>query len=159
MFLRGVRPLSISAPLRNVAQTAIPKTTISSLPKTQAPSLQALKFDSNGCKELYAICKIHNMPYLVTKGDKLILPYRIKDLNVGDVLHIDRVLTLGSRNFTYNDDEGIPETAYALTATVTEVTREPLYHVYKKKPRCRRLKTVNVQPYQTHLVISELKVN
>ncbi|KAJ8144376.1 hypothetical protein OY671_002511 [Metschnikowia pulcherrima] len=156
MFMGGVRNLSFSAPLRSTATLAT-KTATSS---TQTlPDLRALKFDSNGSKDLYAICKIHNMPYLVTKGDRLILPYKIKGYNVGDVLKLDQVVTLGSRNFTYNNAKGIPEKAFSLTATLAEITREPLYHVYKKKPRCRRLKTLDVEPYQTHLVINELKLN
>lgn len=142
----SARLLSTFAPLRNVAA------------RTKVSDLAPLKFDSNGSSELYAICKIYNIPYMVTKGDKLILPYKIKNHNVGDVLKLSNVTTIGSRNFTYNDDNGIPESAYELTATLAEITREPKYQVYKKKQRCRRLKTVDVEPFQTHLVISELKL-
>lgn len=123
------------------------------------PDLTPLKLDSNASNELYAICKIHNMPYMVSKGDRLILPYKMKNLQVGDVLKLNNVTSIGSRNFTFNDDNGIPELAFELTATLAEITREPKYQVYKKKQRCRRLKTVDVEPFQTHLVISELKVN
>lgn len=144
----GTRLLSFSAPLRNVASAA----------QKQVPDLAALKFDSNASRELYAVCKIHNMPYMVTKGDRLVLPYKIRNHVVGDVLKLDNVVSIGSRNFTYNDDSGIPEEAYELTATLAEITREPKYQVYKKKQRCRRLKTVDVEPFQTHLVINELKL-
>lgn len=145
-FKSSARLFSNSVSLRNaVAQSKI-------------ADLTPLKFDSNGCSELYAVCKIHNIPYMVTKGDKLILPYKIKNHKVGDVLKLNKVTTIGSRNFTYNDDNGIPESAYELTATLAEITREPKYQVYKKKQRCRRLKTVDVEPFQTHLVINELKL-
>lgn len=127
--------------------------------QTPVADLTPLKFDSNGSRDLYAICKIHNMPYLVTKGDRIVLPYRIRNHNVGDVLNLDTVTTLGLRNFTFNNDKGIPQAAFSLTATLAEITREPKYNVYKKRPRNRRLKTVEVEPFQTHLVISELKLN
>lgn len=146
-MLRGsTRLLSQTALLRNSTAKAL-------------PDLTPLKFDSNGSSDLYAICKIHNMPYMVSKGDRLILPYKMKNLKVGDVLKLNNVTSIGSRNFTFNDDNGISELAFELTATLAEITREPKYQVYKKKQRCRRLKTVDVEPYQTHLVISELKVN
>ncbi|KAF7581881.1 Ribosomal prokaryotic L21 family protein [Clavispora lusitaniae] len=141
----STRLLSHAAPLRTSAAKAV-------------PDLAPLKFDSNGSSSLYAICKIHNMPYLVSKGDRLVLPYKMKNVKVGDVLKLNNVTSIGSRNFTFNDDNGIPESAFELTATLAEITREPKYQVYKKKQRCRRLKTVDVEPYQTHLVISELKL-
>lgn len=116
-----------------------------------------LRLDSAALRHLYAVCKIHNMPYLVTRGDRIVLPYKMQGA-VGDVLTLDNVTTLGSRNYTYHRDEGIPTSEYELTATLAEITREPLWHVYKKKQRCRRLKTVPVEPFQTHLVISELRL-
>lgn len=126
---------------------------------TETPDLKLLKFDSHGQNDLYAICKINNIPYLVTKGDRLVLPYKIKNHDVGDILSLNYVTTIGSRNFTYNKAEGIPQEAFKLTATLTEITKEPKWYVYKKKPRCRRLKTVEVEPFQTHLIIDELKLH
>ena len=150
-----VRTLSQSCAARS-AYT--PRHPISAPAPAGTPDLRLLKFDSNGQQDLYAVCKIHNIPYLVTKGDKLVLPYKIRHHEVGDVLRLTNVTTIGSRNFTYNRAEGIPQEAFELTATLTEITKEPKWYVYKKKPRCRRLKTVEVEPFQTHLVIDELKL-
>lgn len=149
--LISCRLLSLSSLLRSAAPA------VSSAAKS-LPDLTYLRFDSNASKDLYAVCKIHNIPYMVTKGDKLILPYRIKNHEVGDVLKLNNVVTLGSRNFTYNDFNGIPEEAYELTATLAEITREPRYEVVRKKQRCRRKKTTVVEPFQTHLIINELKL-
>lgn len=143
--LASTRLLSSSAQLRQTVAKTV-------------PDLVPLKVDSNGSSDLYAICKIHNLPYLVAKGDRIVLPYKMKNLKVGDILKLDNVVTIGSRNFTYNANEGIPTTKFELTATLAEITREPKYQVFKKKQRCRRLKTVDVEPYQTHLVINELKL-
>lgn len=143
--IRGTRLLSYTSLLRNAVSRNL-------------PDLAALKFDSNASNDLYAVCKIHNIPYMVTKGDRLILPYKVKNHEVGDVFKLNNVVTIGSRNFTYNDNQGIPEGTYELSATLAEITKEPKYQVYKKKQRCRRLKTVDVEPFQTHLVIKELKL-
>lgn len=145
------RLLSLSALLRNTAAVA-------SSASRALPDLTYLKFDSNASKDLYAVCKIHNIPYMVTKGDKLILPYKIRNHEVGDVLKLDNVVTLGSRNFTYNDKEGIPEDVFELTATLAEITKEPKYQVVRTKQRCRRRKTTDVEPFQTHLIINELRL-
>lgn len=121
-------------------------------------NLSLLKFDSNGSKNLYAIFKMYNIPYLVTKGDRVILPFKLKGVQVGDRLKLNEVVTIGSPEFTYNDNNGISNELYDLTASVIEITREPYYEVYRKKQRCRRLKTFPVQNHQTHLMINELKL-
>ncbi|KAI5958771.1 hypothetical protein CANMA_004188 [Candida margitis] len=120
--------------------------------------ISALKLSSNGSRDLYAIMRLYNMPYLVTKGDKIYLPYKMKNVKVGDVLNLNDVTTLGSTNYTLNISTGIDPSIYELQASVVEITREPLYQVVKKKPRCRRTKTFNVEPFQTVLRINELKL-
>lgn len=120
--------------------------------------LKYLKYDSAGSNKLYAILRFHNIPYLVTKGDKIILPTKMKNVQVGDQLSINNVTTIGSPNFTFNDSEGIDTKLFDIKANVVEITREPYYEVYRKKQRCRRLKTIPVQNYQTILMINELKL-
>ena len=120
--------------------------------------LAPLKLDSNGSRNLYAVFRLYNMPYLVTKGDRLILPFKLKNAEVGDTLRLNDVTTLGSPEFTYNDSQGISENLYDLKASVIEITKEPYYEVYRTKRRNRRVKTFPVQNYQTILTISELKL-
>ncbi|RCK65350.1 54S ribosomal protein L49, mitochondrial [Candida viswanathii] len=145
-----VRPCSVLSTARAYS-TAVPAAA------TASPTA-ALKFTSNGSRDLYAIMKIHNMPYLVTKGDKVYLPYRLKRAAVGDVLNITDVTTLGTPSYTMNAKEGISPELYDLKASVIEITREPLYQVVRKRQRCRRKKTYNVEPFQTVLRINELKL-
>ncbi|KAI5965010.1 hypothetical protein KGF57_000803 [Candida theae] len=133
-------------------------TTISSPKQDYQHNLSALKLSSNGSKDLYAIMRLYNMPYLVTKGDTIYLPYKMKNVKVGDVLNLNDVTTLGSTTHTLNIKTGIDPSIYELRASVVEITREPLYQVVKKKPRCRRTKTTNVEPYQTVLRINELRL-
>jgi hypothetical protein len=95
---------------------------------------------------------------MVTKGDKVYLPFKLNKAAVGDTLVLNDVVTLGSPDYTCNDDSGIDSSLFDLKASVTEITREPYYEVYRKKQRCRRLKTFPVEPYQTVLTINELKL-
>lgn len=125
---------------------------------TIKPDLTAMKLDSNGSKDLYAVFRLHNMPYLVTKGDTVVLPFKLKNAEVGDDLKLNDVTTLGSPEYTYRDNNGVSPELYQLQAKVTEITKEPYYEVYRKKQRCRRLKTFGVQPYQTMITINELKL-
>ncbi|KAG2733942.1 hypothetical protein G9P44_003467 [Scheffersomyces stipitis] len=143
--------------LRSLLQSS--RVSVRTLATSTRPDLTPLKLNSNGSKHLYAVFKLHNMPYLVTKGDKVYLPFKLANAQVGDSLVLDNVTTLGSPDFTYNNDEGIPQDLYQLKASVVEITREPYYEVYRKKQRCRRLKTFPVEPFQTVLMINELKVN
>lgn len=155
MFFRSiigstVRPANVLNTSR-LLSTAIPSAA------TTSP-VSALKFTSNGSRDLYAIMKLHNLPYLVTKGDKVYLPYKLKNASIGDVLNITEVTTLGSPSYTLNAKEGIAPELFELKASVVEITREPVYQVVRKKQRCRRKKTFNVEPFQTVLMINELKL-
>ncbi|KAK6455368.1 mitochondrial ribosomal protein, large subunit [Scheffersomyces xylosifermentans] len=132
---------------------------IAAVPNALKADLTSLKLNSNGSKDLYAVFRLHNMPYLVTKGDKVYLPFKLKNAEVGDSVVLNDVTTIGSPDFTYNKEEGISEELYELKASVVEITREPYYEVYRKKQRCRRLKTFPVEPFQTVLMINELKLN
>lgn len=144
-----MRPMSTSINTNKVGE--IPS-------QTPIDNFNLLKFDSNGSKNLYAILRIHNIPYLVTKGDKIILPTKLKGVKVGDQLDINKVTTLGSPNFTFNDNNGINRELYNLKLNVVEITREPYYEVYRKKQRCRRLKTFPVENFQTVLSVGELEL-
>lgn len=126
---------------------------------SRVPDLTPLKLDSNGSRDLYAVFRIHNMPYLVTKGDTVVLPYKLKNAEVGDSLVLNDVTELGSPEYTFKNNDGISPELYQLRAKVTEITREPYYEVYRKKQRCRRLKTFKVENHQTMLTIDELKLN
>ncbi|KAI5949428.1 hypothetical protein KGF54_005663 [Candida jiufengensis] len=145
----------------NFNTTTTTTTTTNNNPISQniTDSISTLKLSSNGSRDLYAIFRLYNMPYLVTKGDKIYLPFKLKNVKIGDNLKLNDVITLGSTNYTYNNDKGIDSSIYNLQANVIEITREPLYHVIRKKQRCRRTKTFNVEPFQTVLMINELKLN
>ncbi|AMD19342.1 HBR441Cp [Eremothecium sinecaudum] len=108
--------------------------------------------------ELYATFRIHNRPYLVTKGDKVYLPFNLKQGEIGDVLHLKDVTTIGSRNFKIVD-EPLDPSLFTLTATIVEKTKLPYKVKEVTKRRNRRVRHAISKPCLTVLRISELKIN
>lgn len=153
---KTIRPISwVNATRLYSVANASTTTTITT---TSSSPLSTLKLSSNGSRDLYAIFRLHNLPYLVTKGDKVYLPYKLKNASVGDVLNLNDVVTLGSPQYTLNMKEGISPELFDLKASVVEITKEPRYQVTRKKQRCRTTKTTQVDPFQTVLMINELKL-
>ncbi|SCU77672.1 LAFA_0A02828g1_1 [Lachancea sp. 'fantastica'] len=107
--------------------------------------------------ELYAIFRIHNRPYLVTKGDKVVLPFKMKQAEVGDVLNLNDVTTIGSRNFKIVDNPLDPS-LYQLEATVLEKTKRPMRIREVTKRRNRKVRHAVSKPDLTVLRVSELSV-
>ena len=166
-MVMGVRSFGVSGSNSAVAKsnsngsgtsTATATATATSI-QSPLPDIKLMKYDSIGSTSLYAVFRLHNIPYLVTKGDKVVIPGKIKNVSVGDKLNLNNVTTLGTPNFTYTKNEGIDQELFKLTASVVEITREPYYEVYRKKQRCRRLKTFPVENFQTVLMINDLNLN
>lgn len=108
--------------------------------------------------ELYAIFRIHNRPYLVTKGDKVILPFKVKQADVGDTLNLTDVITLGSRNYKLVDYP-IDHSLYTLKATVLEKTKRAFEVREVTKRRNRKVRHAKSKGDLTVIRIAELKVN
>ncbi|QLL33828.1 hypothetical protein HG536_0F01530 [Torulaspora globosa] len=108
--------------------------------------------------ELYAIFRVHNRPYLVTKGDKVILPFKLKQADVGDTLNLTDVITLGSRNYKLVDYP-IDHSLYTLKATVLEKTKRAFEVREVTKRRNRKVRHAKSKGDLTVIRISELKVN
>lgn len=108
--------------------------------------------------ELYAIFRIHNRPYLVTEGDKVILPFKLKQADVGDTLNLTDVITLGSRNYKLIDYP-IDHSIYTLKATVLEKTKRAFEVREVTKRRNRKVRHATSKGDLTVIRISELKIN
>lgn len=109
------------------------------------------------CSSLYAIFRIHNRPFLVTKGDTVVLPFHMKNVKLGDKLKLTDVTTIGSRDYKMIDYP-IDPSLYTLTAKVIELTRKPLVAREKTKRRQRRVRTVKTKQMITILRIDDLKL-
>lgn len=108
--------------------------------------------------ELYAILRIHNRPYLVTLGDRVILPFKLKQAEVGDILNLNDVTTIGSRNYKVVDYP-IENSLYTLKATVLEKTKRAFQVREVTKRRNRRVRHAKSKGDLTILRISELRLN
>src|SRR5690606_13881313 len=97
--------------------------------------------------------------FLVTLGDKVRLPFLLKDVKVGDTIRITHASVLGSREFTMKGNPWIDPQFFECRARVTEIASEAMRLKIKKKQRCRRTKTIRSKHKYTVLTISDLKVN
>lgn len=107
----------------------------------------------------YITVHIHKFPFLVTVGDLVRLPFRLKEVNVGDKLRITHASVIGSRDYTLKGNPYIDESLFECRATVVEETSEPLRKKEKTKRRQRRIKVVKSKHRYTVLRISELVIH
>ncbi|KAK4127174.1 hypothetical protein N657DRAFT_641117 [Parathielavia appendiculata] len=106
----------------------------------------------------YITIHIHGVPYLVTEGDSVRLPFKMPGVEPGDVLRLNRATVLGSRDFTLKGAPYVDERLFECRAVVMGTESEPMRVKIKKKRRCRRTKTVKSKHRFTMLRISELKI-
>ncbi|KAF2847908.1 hypothetical protein T440DRAFT_470716 [Plenodomus tracheiphilus IPT5] len=119
----------------------------------------------------YFTIHLHGRPYLVTKGDSIRLPFLMPNVKPGDILRLNRVTHIGSRDYTLkapetvkgNADHGkkvfyLDERLYTCRARVVGVESEPMRIEEKTKRRQRHTKHVKSKLHFTVLKISELEV-
>lgn len=107
--------------------------------------------------ELYAEFRIHGRPYVVTEGDKVILPYKVNNAEVGDILNLTDVRAIGSRNYKLVD-EPVDPSLYTLKATVLEKTKRKFEIREVTKRRNRKVRHAKSKGDLTMIRISELTV-
>lgn len=106
----------------------------------------------------YAIAEIAGRPYLITQNDKVILN-RLKDVKVGDVLKLDKVRELGSKDYAIKGDPYVNEAFFDITATVIEHPKSKMIKIVKKKRRKNYKRTITHKQTHTVLRISKVDVN
>ncbi|KAH8144751.1 uncharacterized protein LAJ45_11252 [Morchella importuna] len=138
-------------------QTGTLNITTPTAPTTPHPSL-ALLTALKSQPAQYITIHIHKFPFLVTVGDLVRLPFRLKDAAVGDSLRITHASVLGSRDYTLKGSPWIDPALFTCRARVVEETSEPMRVKEKTKRRNRRIKKVKSKHRYTVLRISELVV-
>ncbi|KAK9381123.1 mitochondrial 54S ribosomal protein bL21m [Kockiozyma suomiensis] len=108
---------------------------------------------------LYATIRIHKHQFLVSVGDSVTLPFRLKDVQVGDVIRLTQIETLGSRKFTWKGSPFIDDERCVVRARVVEQTKEPMRIKIRKKQRTRRTKHIISKHAYTVLTIAEVGYN
>ncbi|KTW29348.1 hypothetical protein T552_01303 [Pneumocystis carinii B80] len=102
----------------------------------------------------YAVIHIYNQSFIVTEGDLIRIPQKLRDVNVGDIIRLNCVSKLGSRNYTLKGEPYIDEKRYTCRARVLEKTKAPMSYFIKKKRRQRRIKVVKSK--QDYTILREI---
>jgi large subunit ribosomal protein L21 len=108
---------------------------------------------------LFATIHLFNRKFLVTEGDTILIPVRVRDVEVGDVLNFDQVSTIGSRDYTLTGSPRIDRDVFSIKGVVVEKTRVRREVTEKTKRRRRHVRHVVIKNPLTVIRISELKVN
>jgi large subunit ribosomal protein L21 len=106
----------------------------------------------------YAIAEIAGRPLLITKND-LVTVHRLKDVAVGDVLKLDKVRELGSKDYVLRGQPYVNDSLFNIQATVVEQTKSKMISVVKKKRRKNYKRTITHKQTHTVLRISNVDVN
>ena len=100
----------------------------------------------------YAVAAIAGKKYLLSPRDLLTVP-RLNDVAVGDVLGLDSVHELGSREYTLRGTPHLTPDVVKITATVVEHTKGQMEFIVKKKRRKGYKKTIQHKQTYTRLRI------
>ena len=135
--------------MRSVAARAVHTQTVDS---TQS-ALQLIRSQPSQ----YVVATFAGKKYLLAPRDILTVP-RLHDVKVGDVLGLDRVHELGSRDYTLRGDPVIPPSRVKVEATVIEHTKGTMESKFKKKRRKGYQKTIKSKHPYTRLRIGKIEI-
>lgn len=105
----------------------------------------------------YVVASVAGRKYILTPRDLLTVP-RLRDVKVGDVLQLDEIHELGSREYTIRGDPVIPGSRVNVEATVVEHTKGKMEFIFKKKRRKGYQKTKKHKQTYTRLRIGGIEV-
>ncbi|KIY51087.1 hypothetical protein FISHEDRAFT_64601 [Fistulina hepatica ATCC 64428] len=106
----------------------------------------------------YIVATFAGRKYVLTPRDLLTVPH-LRDVKVGDVLALDAIHEIGSREYTLRALNGVlPPGKVNVTATVIEHTKGPMEYIFKKKRRKGYKKTIQHKQGFTRLRIGDIEV-
>ncbi|KIM44622.1 hypothetical protein M413DRAFT_17634 [Hebeloma cylindrosporum] len=125
----------------------------SAVPNSTAAALQLIRSQPSK----YVVASFVGRKYILTPRDLLTVPH-LRDVKVGDVLVLDEIHELGSREYTLRGNPAIPPNTVKVEATVVEHTKGKMEFIFKKKRRKGYRKTIqHKQPY-TRLRIGDIEI-
>ncbi|KDR80613.1 hypothetical protein GALMADRAFT_276846 [Galerina marginata CBS 339.88] len=140
-----------SSPLRAAATRAVH--TAAAVPESTTSALQLIRSQPSQ----YVVASFAGRKYILTPRDMLTVPH-LRDVKVGDVLLLDEIHELGSREYTLRGNPVIPAAKVKVEATVVEHTKGQMEYIFKKKRRKGYRKTIqHKQPY-TRLRIGNIEI-
>ncbi|KAM5435333.1 hypothetical protein MferCBS31731_006298 [Microsporum ferrugineum] len=138
------------------AKPPVPPTFSSPLELT--PAITTLLPDLASQPSHYITAHLHARPYLLTAGDTLRLPFRMPNVQAGDVLRLNRASNIGSRDFTLKGAPYLDERLFECRVRVLGVEAEPIRIKEKTKRRQRHVRRVKSKHKYTILKVVDVKV-
>ncbi|EFR03604.1 hypothetical protein MGYG_06598 [Nannizzia gypsea CBS 118893] len=138
------------------AKPAVPPTFTNPLELT--PAITTLLPDLATQPSHYITAHLHARPYLLTAGDTLRLPFRMPNVQAGDVLRLNRASNIGSRDFTLKGAPYLDERLFECRVRVMGVEAEPLRIKEKTKRRQRHVQRVKSKHKYTILKVVDVRV-
>lgn len=105
----------------------------------------------------YVVATVAGRKYLLAPRDLLTVP-RLRDVRVGDVLTLDEIHELGSREYTLRGNPTISPDRVKVQATVLEHTKGKMEFIFKKKRRKGYQKTKKHKQTYTRLRIGSIEI-
>ncbi|KAG8760167.1 hypothetical protein FRC14_003923 [Serendipita sp. 396] len=105
----------------------------------------------------YAIASIVGKRLIVTPRDLITVP-RLKDVQVGDLLQLNAIEEIGSREYTMRGEPYLSEKVVSVTATVVEHTKGAMERIVKFKRRKGYKKTIKHKQTYTRLRINDIVI-
>ncbi|KAK7445379.1 hypothetical protein VKT23_014796 [Stygiomarasmius scandens] len=105
----------------------------------------------------YVVASVVGRKYLLAPRDVLTVP-RLRDVKVGDVISLDEIHELGSREYTLRGNPTIPPSNVKVEATVVEHTKGKMEFIFKKKRRKGYQKTKKHKQTYTRLRIGDIEI-
>ncbi|KAF4610905.1 hypothetical protein D9613_006955 [Agrocybe pediades] len=140
-----------SSPLRLAATRGIH--TSPALPDSTTAALQLIRSQPSQ----YVVASFAGKKYILTPRDVLTVPH-LRDVKVGDVLVLDEIHELGSREYTLRGNPVIPPNKVKVEATVVEHTKGPMEYIFKKKRRKGYQKTIQHKQEYTRIRIGNIEI-
>lgn len=106
---------------------------------------------------LYARIHLHNMPFTIRPRD-YIWTHRMKDTKPGDIIILDRVRELGSKDATLQGKPWIKDARVMITATILEHSRGAKVNVPEHRQRKGRRPKLTIKPHTTLLRIRDIVI-
>lgn len=98
----------------------------------------------------YAVAAVAGRKYLLAPRDLLTVP-RLNDVAIGDVLELENIHELGSREYTLRGTPHLSLGVVKISATVVEHTKGKMEFIVKKKRRKGYKKTIQHKQTYTRL--------
>ena len=126
--------------------------------KDDMPTSRALEKIQSQYPNVYARLLIYNFPFTVTRSD-LVVMHRIKGVQVGDIIELDRILEVGSKDYKLRGQPCLPAGSVKVRATVMEHTHGAKKRAKMRRQRKGRRPLLTIKPLVTTLRVQDIIID